>query len=107
MPIPDLVITRPIDMNELVVDVKDVELICEVTSSNPGTDRFMKMNYYADAGIAWYLIVEPKLPTLTLYQLTGRHYVEQATASPGQVLRFRAPIVAELDPAVLLRRSGA
>ncbi|MEN3305842.1 MAG: hypothetical protein V7603_2044 [Micromonosporaceae bacterium] len=110
IPIPDLVITQPIDLTDPVIDVADVELICEITSSNPGTDRIMKMNYYADAGIRWYLIVEPKAPTATLYRLDREHYIEEAAAQPGQILHFAAPIQTDLDPAVLLPgrgRSGA
>jgi Uma2 family endonuclease len=109
IPIPDLVIAHPVDEDALVLDARRAVLLGEVTSSDPGIDRIIKMNYYADAGVPWYLVVEPKVPTVHLYRLDADHYVEESSARPGQILRFTAPVVTDLDPAVLLprRTSGA
>jgi len=102
IPIPDLVITRPIEQDTLVVDARDVALVCEITSpSNAGHDRILKMHHYAVAGIPRYLLVEPKPLTLQLHRLDGDKYVEEARAVPGERLLFTAPIVTELDPASL------
>jgi len=51
--------------------------------------------------IPWYLLVDPQPLSLRLYRLDGDNYVEQASARPGETLRFTAPIVTELDPASL------
>jgi Uma2 family endonuclease len=101
VPIPDLVIARPVDLDTLVVEARDIELVCEITSTNAATDRVLKMHYYAAAGIPRYLLVDPHGPILNLYRLDGDKYVEEATAEPGQRLLFTAPIVAEVDPASL------
>jgi len=46
IPIPDLVLTRGVELDELVADAETVELICEITSpSNAGTDRVLKMHH--------------------------------------------------------------
>jgi len=45
--------------------------------------------------------LEPMAAPANLYRLDGDKYVEEATAEPGQRLRFTAPIVAEVDPASL------
>lgn len=101
VPIPDLVLVQPIDLDALVVEAAEVELVCEITSTDVAADRVTKMHYYAVAGIPWYLLVDPQGPTLQLYRLHGDHYVEEANAAPGQLLRFTAPIVADVDPASL------
>ena len=80
-----------------------VALVCEVTSTNVGTDRLLKMNCYADAGIPRYLIVEPEGPTLELYRLDRDRYVLEASAGPGEPLRLTEPVVAEVDPASLVQ----
>jgi len=103
IPTPDLVITDDIDFHELVIDGRAVRLVCEIISpSNASTDQVLKMHYYATAQIPWYLVVEPDTATMCLYRLDGTHYVEHATAKPGQPLRLTDPVVAEIDPADLL-----
>jgi Uma2 family endonuclease len=105
IPIPDLVVTTPIDIDQLVVDAASVVLVCEIVSpSNAATDRVLKMHYYAAARIEWFLLVEPDEPSLSLYRLDGDKYVEHATAQPGVPLRMDAPVKVELDPAALLSR---
>jgi Uma2 family endonuclease len=101
VPIPDLVIARPVDPDTLVIEARDIELVCEITSTNAATDRVLKMHYYSAAGIPWYLLVDPQGPTLNLFRLDGDKYVEEASAAPGERLLFTAPIVTELDPASL------
>lgn len=103
IPIPDLAITGMIDFEELVVDASAVRLICEILSpSNATTDRVLTMRYYADAGVTWYLLAEPKTATLTLYKLDGSEYSVHATAAPGELLEITDPVVVSIDPADLL-----
>lgn len=101
IPIPDLVVTEPVARDTLVLDGAGVRLVCEVTSSNAAADRVLKMHYYAVAGIPWYLLVDPDPVTLTLYRLDGDHYVQDASAKPGEILTLTEPVAAELDPAAL------
>ncbi len=104
IPIPDLVLTQQTDLDQVVGDAQEVQLICEITSpSNSGTDRVLKMHHYAEAGIPWYLLIEPNPIALTLFRLDGDHYVIDAEARPGQPLRMTEPVVLSLDPAVLER----
>jgi Uma2 family endonuclease len=105
IPIPDLVLTTPIDIDQLVVDAASVALVCEIVSpSNAATDRVLKMHYYAAAHIEWFLLVEPDLPSLSLYRLEGDKYLENASAEPGVPLRTHEPVKVEIDPADLLSR---
>ncbi len=103
IPIPDIVITDRIDLWELVIDSSDVLLVCEILSpSNAATDRVLKMHYYAEAGIPWYLLIEPRTATFGLHRLDGDRYREHATAFPGRPLVLTEPVVVTIDPADLV-----
>jgi Uma2 family endonuclease len=106
IPIPDLVIVDSFDLDAAVVNATSVLLVCEIVSpSSAATDRLLKMHYYAEAGIPWYLLVEqqPEL-VLRLLRLENGHYAEHATGRPGRPLRLTDPVAVELDPEVLLPR---
>jgi Uma2 family endonuclease len=103
--IPDLAVTAEIDVDDLVVDANAVRLVCEITSpSNAANDRVLKMNYYAAAGIPWYLLIEQDSAALHLYQLAGDTYLLHSLTSPGDVLNLVEPLVANIDPEELVRR---
>lgn len=100
--IPDLVITGNIDLDELVIDVRAIRLVCEISlPTTAAMDQVLKLHYYATARIPWYL-VDPEAGTLRLHRLDDTQYVEHATAKPGEVLRLTDPVIAEVDPADLL-----
>jgi Uma2 family endonuclease len=99
IPIPDLVIVGEIDFDELVIEAAAVRLVCEIISpSNAATDKVLKMHYYANAGIPWYLLVEQETGALYLFRREGGHYVEHAVAKPGGALRLTDPIEATIRP---------
>jgi len=105
IPIPDLVVTVPIDIDQVVHDATSVVLVAEIISpNNAATDRVLKMHYYAEAGIEWYLLVEPDAPSLRLHRLEGSKYLEYASAEPGTPLRMDAPVKVDIDPVTLLSR---
>jgi Uma2 family endonuclease len=103
IPIPDLVLVEPVDVDQPVIDAARVRLIAEIVSpGNPAADRVTKMHYYAQAGIAWYLLVEPEPATATatasLFRLDGDRYVLAATGAPGRPLELTEPVEVTLDP---------
>src|SRR5690606_33521498 len=103
--IPDLVLVPDIDRSTF--EAAEVALIGEVVSpSNAGHDRVLEFHLYAEAGIPWYLLVEPDGDTLalTLYRLEDGGYVEHTVAKGGQPLTMTEPIEVTIDPARLLRR---
>jgi len=101
--IPDLAITTVIDFDERIVPGSSAKLVCEVTSpSNAATDKVLKMHYYGEAGIPWYLLVDHQTVTLRLYRLLNGGYVGHSTAEPGETLRLTEPVTAEIRPESLL-----
>jgi Uma2 family endonuclease len=108
IPIPDLVVTTDIDLDESVIDAEAVLLVCEIVSpSNASTDRVLKMHYYAAAGIPWYLLVEQETRTLHLYELAASHYKERSVTKAGEVLHLTEPVAVTIDPEDLLPRPPA
>jgi Uma2 family endonuclease len=103
VPIPDIVLTRIVDLTVPIIDAESVELICEIVSpSNASVDKVLKMHHYAAAGIPWYLLVEQETGALHLHRLTGDHYVEHSVTHPGQLLRLTEPVEATIAPEDLL-----
>ncbi|TYB96005.1 Uma2 family endonuclease [Micromonospora sp. WP24] len=103
IPIPDLVITSPVNLDEPYVEATSVRLICEIVSpGNASTDKVLKMHYYAAAGIDWYLLVDQAAETLRLYRRRGRHYVEHSAAKRAEPLELTEPVRATIRPEELL-----
>lgn len=103
IPIPDLAITTEVDFGDVVADVATVLLVGEILPpSNATTDKVLKMRYYAEAGIPWYLPVEPETATLRLHRLDDGVYTEHAIGTPGEPLEITEPVAVTIDPADLL-----
>ncbi|MFV2111816.1 Uma2 family endonuclease [Micromonospora sp. LOL_025] len=103
IPIPDLVVTAPIDLDVPWIEAADVKLVCEIISpGNAATDKVLKMHYYAAAGIECYLLVEQETLTVHVYRRRGAHYVERSVTKAGETLELTEPVRATIRPADLL-----
>lgn len=103
---PDIVVADT-DDSGTTVEATEAKLVIEVVSpSNAGTDRLLKPQLYAAAGIGWYLRVEqpPESVELHLQRLTGEHYAPAVVAGPGQALASDEPFPFRVEVASLLRR---
>jgi Uma2 family endonuclease len=103
---PDIVVADTDDVGT-TVEAAEAKLVVEVVSpGNAGTDRLLKPQLYAAAGIEWYLRVEQPHDSVELHfeRLAGDHYIPAAIASPGQALASEEPFPFELEVASLLHR---
>ncbi|WP_433302107.1 Uma2 family endonuclease [Actinoplanes sp. CA-030573] len=103
---PDLVVADTDDAGT-TVEAAEAKLVIEVVSpSNAGTDRLLKPQLYAAAGIGWYLRVEQPHDSVELHlsRLSGDHYKPRAVAGPGEVLASAEPFAFELEIASRLQR---
>ncbi|MBY8874396.1 Uma2 family endonuclease [Micromonospora sp. PLK6-60] len=99
VPVPDLVLTDPINLDEPMIEADQVRLVCEIISpSNAATDKVLKMHYYAAAGIEWYLLVEQRTGVMSLFRRSGRHYAEVSAVKRGETLALTEPVRALIRP---------
>ncbi|BEL09313.1 Uma2 family endonuclease [Actinoplanes sichuanensis] len=106
---PDVVVADTDDLGT-TVEAVEAKLVVEVVSpSDAGTDRLLKTQLYAAAGIDWHLRVEQPGDSVELHlqRLVGDRYVPVAGAQPGQELISAEPFPFTLDVTPLLgRRRG-
>jgi Uma2 family endonuclease len=103
IPIPDLVVARDVDPGGSVMAAANVLMVCEIMSpSNAATDRVLKMHFYAEARIEWYLLIDPDEPTMQLFHYEDGGYRQHAAAAPGLPMTFPTPISVTVDPASLV-----
>ncbi|MBB5869519.1 Uma2 family endonuclease [Allocatelliglobosispora scoriae] len=105
--IPDVVVYVGDHDDDLVIGSGDVLLVAEVVSrSNASNDQTIKVRSYAQAGIHWYLIVEPLSDgfAMTLHELSDDHYAVTTRAGIGESLTIGEPINTTVDPKRLTRR---
>src|SRR5690242_1072566 len=103
---PDIVVADTDDIGS-TVEAAEAKLVIEVVSpSNAGTDRLLKPQLYAAAGIGWYLRVEQPIDSVELHlqRLDGDHYVPHVLAGPGQALASEEPFSFRIEAASLLHR---
>ncbi|MGW1198230.1 Uma2 family endonuclease [Streptomyces sp. NPDC002536] len=80
-----------------------VTLVAEVTSTNPDRDRAAKRHCYARASIPFYLLVDRKESTVTLFSEPRKDdYTEIHTVAFGTSLPLPAPFAFDLATADFL-----
>jgi len=107
---PDIAVVdgRVADTDPVRYPSTAVLLVIEIVSpGSRATDRAIKPDLYAEAGIPvyWRLELQPA-PHLITYTLAGDHYAAATTLQAGQLGTLPAPFPVHLDPAELARRRG-
>lgn len=101
--IPDVVVHTCEGTEGLFVSAADVLMILEIVSpSTKQIDRLLKPGLAAQAGIPYFVLVEPDEPTVTVQELVDGQYRVLATASGKQQLSVTEPFRLEFRPAELL-----
>jgi Uma2 family endonuclease len=97
--IPDFTVLKKRGAKGLTVPAADVLLIGEVLSrSTKVNDLVLKRQMYAEAGISYYLIIDPAkdVPQASLLELGEGKYVEIARSETG-VLTFERPFPVTIE----------
>lgn len=106
--IPDLVVVREEDFDQEAQSVtRPPVLAIEVASPSTAMyDKNRKKEVYAGFGIPAYWVVSPSLnkPSLTVYELRRRSYVERALVIGDEVYHADQPFAVEICPARLVTR---
>jgi Uma2 family endonuclease len=96
--IPDFSVIRRTDFDGLIVPVEEVVLVGEVVSrSSKANDRVFKRALYAEAGVPFYVIVDPSgpIPDAVLLELVDGEYKECVRSLNG-TLTVERPFPVEL-----------
>jgi Uma2 family endonuclease len=108
--VPDIVIVdgEAADANETRFQPSEVRIAVEIVSpGSKATDRAIKPDLYAEAGVPvyWRLELDPS-PRLFVFELRGGRYHEVIDIAAGERRTITAGGLSfELDPAELTRRS--
>lgn len=102
MIIADIVIVTNPGAEVVVYDAADLLMVIEIVGrGNKLVDRVLKPQAYAEAGIPYYLRIEPEGPSAVAYRLVDGRYVEYARSGVGERLVLADPFVLDVDLAVL------
>jgi len=101
VPEPDLLVAAPEAVTERAI-VAPPLLVVEVLAPT-GRDRDLseKRRIYAEGGAAWYWLVDPVVPSVTILRLAGRTYEEHAFVEGSTVHVTDQPFPVRVVPAEL------
>lgn len=101
VPEPDLIVAAPEAVTERAIVGRPL-LVVEVLSPT-GRDRDLseKRRIYAAGGAAWYWLVDPAVPSLTVLRLAGQVYEEQARVEGGAAYVTDEPFSVRVVPVKL------
>lgn len=102
VPEPDLLVTVPEAVTERAIVAPPVLVVEVLSPSNRARDLFEKRRIYADGGAAWYWIVDPAVPSLTVLRLVDGAYVEEARVEAHEAYEAEEPLAVRVVPADLL-----
>ena len=100
---PDLLVVRRDRIGPKNI-VETPTVVVEVISpSSARIDRMLKFARYAEGGIPQYWIVDPRVPSVEIYNLIDGEYQLAASAQGTQTVAVAAPFVVAVIPARLVQ----
>ncbi len=90
-PEPELVVAVGETLGSRGIDGPPLLVVEVLSPSTRRYDLLLKRDVYARAGIAWYWLVDPDEPRVTVLRLEGEAYVEHGQAGPGEVVALDEP----------------
>ncbi|MHB1535513.1 MAG: Uma2 family endonuclease [Acidimicrobiales bacterium] len=102
VPEPDLMVVTPEAIGPRAIERPPLLVVEILSPSARGRDLFEKRRIYADGRAAWYWIVDPEEPSLTVLRLAGDVYEEEARAIDAEAYETEQPFPVRVVPAELL-----
>lgn len=102
IPEPDLVVARPDVLTKRAVEGPPLLVVEVMSPSGQRRDLVQKRLIYAEGGAAWYWVVDPAIPSLTVLRLTGDDYEETAHVEGGDAYVSDDPVKVRVVPADLI-----
>ena len=99
---PDLLVVRRDRIGELNI-VQAPAVVVEVLSpSSARIDRTLKFSRYADGGIGQYWIIDPRVASVEVYDLTDGEYQLTTSGEGDETVTVSAPLALSVVPADLV-----
>lgn len=105
--VPDLMVMRIEDVTEKRLERPPVLAVEILSPSTRQRDLHLKKRAYEDAGLEWYWVIDPVEPSLSVFRLVDRRFVEQALATGDEELTVREPLDVVVVPSQLTRPASA
>ncbi|MHB8262896.1 MAG: Uma2 family endonuclease [Acidimicrobiales bacterium] len=100
---PDLMVVRREDVGPKRIEGTPLLVVEVLSPSTRDTDTMIKRLEYEQAGAGAYWIVDPDIPSLTVLQLDGDRYVEEAVVAGDEFCDASWPYRLSVTPSELLR----
>lgn len=103
VPEPDLVVAHPDSITPRAVEGAPILVIEILSPAGRNRDRYEKRRIYAAGGAAWYWMVDPDQPSLTVLRLSGDEYDDVAHVVGSEAYETDEPMALRVVPDELLR----
>lgn len=103
VPEPDLIVAPTGSITHRAVEGPPVLVVEVLSPSGRGRDLYEKRRIYAAGRAAWYWIVDPDEPSLTVLRLAGQGYEEVARVTGSEPYAASEPVQVRVVAADLVR----
>src|SRR5579875_1723370 len=102
VPEPDLIVVSPESIAKRAVQGRPLLVVEVLSPYGRGRDLHEKRRVYAEGGAAWYWVVDPAEPSLTVLRLAGDSYEDQGRVTGPVAYESEEPFPVRVVPAELL-----
>lgn len=102
VPEPDLMVVAPEAVTERAIVAPPLLVVEVLSPTGRNRDLSEKRRIYADGGAAWYWLLDPAVPSLTVLRLDGADYVEHAVVAGSDAYESDEPFPIRVIPAELV-----
>lgn len=103
VPEPDVIVAAVAATTERAVEGPPALVVEVLSPTAQARDLYEKRRVYAEGGAAWYWIVDPSKPSLTVLRLVGDGYEQAAFVEGDDVHETREPFTVRVVPLDLTR----